>query len=99
MPMGIRAKSPEQMLDELVEDVVDLTSREGGSDNAYAGLLAIRKARDEVEANCNQTAVEALREFMDVVSPNRGANGEKPKGDAEELTDAAQEIIDLLVLR
>lgn len=96
-PMGIKAKSPEQMLDELAEDVVDLIAQKGKSDYPDARLLAIRKACGEIDAGRKETTVEALTEFIDAVRANCDTNEDKPGGDTAELTDAAKEIIDLLV--
>ncbi len=98
-PKGIKVKGPVQMLEELVEDIVDLSTQKGISDGPDARLQAIQQACDELDANNTVATVKALREFINAVQANRDRNGEGLQEDAEDLIEAAQEIIGLIVVK
>ena len=95
-PTSVKAKSPMRLLDELAEQIVDLNTQIGISDGLDAKLEAIQQARDEFDANNNTATVNALRGFVNAVQTDQGQDGESLQEHAEDLVDAAQEIVELI---
>ncbi len=95
-PTSVKAKSPMRLLDELVEKIVYLNTQVGISDGLDAKLEAIQQARDEFDANNNTATVNALRVFVNAVQTDQGQDDESLQEHAEDLIDAAQEIVELI---
>ena len=92
----IRAKSPMQVVEDLVEDIRDLNLQQGSSNRPDAKLEAAQRALDGLYANDKGVAVGALRELISAVEAQRPGEGGLARDDTKDLTDAAREIISLL---
>jgi len=92
----VAAKSPRQMLAELVEDIRDLNVQNGLSSGPDAKLDAALKALEAGQAGDNAAAVKALGELIGVVERQRRDDDTVQQDDAEDLIEAAREIIKLL---
>ena len=95
---SIIIKGPTQLLRELAEDISDLNAQKGISDRRDSKLQAVLKACDDLDANDDVAVVESLKRFINSVKAKQAENDEYLQEDAQDLTDAAHEIIDLLVL-
>ena len=95
-PKSVKAKSPMRLLDELAEEIVDLNAQIGISADLDAKLEAVQQARDEFDANNNTETVNALRVFINAVQTDQGQDDESLQERAEDLIDAAQEIVELI---
>ena len=95
-PKSVKAKSPMRLLDELAEEIVDLNTQIGISADLDAKLEAIQQARDEFDANNNTATVNALRVFINAVQADQGQDDESLQEHAEDLVDAAEEIVELI---
>ena len=91
-----KAQSPMQLLNELVEKIVGLNTQNGISDGPDARLETIRQAREEFDANNNTATVNALRVFINAIQTDQGQDDGSLQEYAQDLIDAAQEIINLI---
>jgi len=92
----VAAKGPRQMLAELAEDIRDLNVQNGMSNRPDAKLDAALKALEAGRAGGYKAAIEALGELIDIVERERRDDDMVLQDDAEDLIDAAREIIKLL---
>ncbi len=86
--------SAADLLTELIDNVIALDLRNGISTSLDAKLDAVVKALDDVNANNDVAAVNALNAFINAV--NAQAGKEISLADADSLIAAAQAIIDIL---
>jgi len=89
--LEVAAKSPRQMLAELVEDIRDLNLRNGPRNDPDAKLDAAMKALEAGKAGNHEAAVEALGGLITAVESERRDEGTIQQDDAEDLIDAARE--------
>ena len=68
----------------------------GISADLDAKLEAVQQARDEFDANNNTATVNALRVFINAVQADQGQDDESLQEHAEDLVDAAEEIVELI---
>jgi len=95
----LRAKGPMQLVQDLVEDIRDLNLQQGISNQPDAKLEAAQKAFEAVRAGRDKVAAEALRELINIVESEQREDDRILKDDAEDLTDAARQIINLLAIK
>jgi len=92
----VATKGPQQMLAELAEDIRDLNLQNETSNRPDAKLDAALKALETGRAGNKEAAIEALGGLIDVVERERRDDDMVQQNDAEDLIDAAREIIKLL---
>jgi hypothetical protein len=84
-------KSPEELLLDLAFDVVDMNLQNGISNSLDAKLDAALQALEDINQNNDVAAINSLRSFINAVEAQRG--NKIPEADADDLIDAANEII------
>jgi hypothetical protein len=85
---------PVELLLDLTQDIIDLNLQQGISNSLDGKLDAAMKALDDINANNDVAAVNALEAIINAVEAQRGKQITNEQ--ADELIAAAQEIIDLL---
>ncbi len=86
--------SPADLITALINDVITLDLRNGISISLDAKLDAVMSALDDVNANNDVAAINALEAFINAVEAQSGK--QIPEDDADSLIAAAWEIIDIL---
>ena len=81
-------------IEQLIDQVEALNLQQGIANSLDAKLDSVSKTLDDVNENNDVAAINALGAFINAVEAQRG--NKIPEADADTLTTAAQQIIDLI---
>ncbi|MCI0499580.1 MAG: hypothetical protein L0Y36_07865 [Planctomycetales bacterium] len=86
--------TPSELLDDLAQHVADLNLHKGTTNSLNAKLNSAMKALTDTNEHNDAAASHILEAFINEVEAQKGKK--IPEQDADDLIDAAQQIIDLL---
>jgi len=86
--------TPYEAIETLIDHVIDLNLKQGIENALDSKLDAALKSLEDLNANNNVAAINALRAFTNAVNAQRGSH--IPEGDADVLIDRTLDVIAML---